>query len=83
MASGARRRSSGARATEASEDSGEEGGAMAVVEVVAGFEVLLLPGLAVEQAGVEQAVGGVEHPDGEEHGDDGGEREGGCGWRRR
>jgi hypothetical protein len=37
---------------------GEEGFAVAMVEVVAGFEGVL----------VEEAVGGVERPDGEEHG---------------
>jgi hypothetical protein len=55
------------------QNSREEGGAVAVVEVVAGFEVLLVWGLAVEEASVEKAVGGVEHPDSDEHRQDGGE----------
>ena len=46
---------------------GKEEAAMTVVKVVAGFEVLLLPRLAVEQPRVEKAVGGVEHPHGDKH----------------
>ena len=45
-----------------------------MVEVVAGFEMLLLSRLAVDQARVEQPVGGIQHPDGDEHRDDGRER---------
>ena len=52
------------------EDAGEEGGAVAVVEEVAGFEGVGLGGL-----GVEETVGGVEHPDGDGHGEGGGEGE--------
>jgi hypothetical protein len=55
------------------QNSCEKGSAVAVMEVVAGFEVLLARRLAVEEASVEEAVGGVEHPDGDEHGEDGGE----------
>ena len=44
----------------------EEGAAMAMMETVALFE--LGRGLAAgKRAGVEEAVGGVEHPDGDEH----------------
>src|SRR5260370_16542381 len=49
-------------------DSGEESGAVAMVEAVAGFE----DGL-VSRLGVEEAVGGVERPDGDEHGEEGGD----------
>jgi hypothetical protein len=49
------------------EDSGEEEGAVAVVKVVAGFEVSKEVRLGVESAGVHEAVGGVERPDGEGH----------------
>jgi hypothetical protein len=49
----------------------KEGAAMAVVEVVSGFEMLLLPGLAVERASVEEAISSVEHPHGDEHRGDG------------
>ena len=52
----------------AGEDCGEEGGGVAVVEEVAGFKVGGVEGVGEELAGVEEAVGGVEHPDGEEHG---------------
>jgi hypothetical protein len=55
------------------EDSCKEEGAVTMMEVVTGFEMLFLSGLAVEQASVEKAVGGVEHPDGDEHGEDGGD----------
>jgi len=47
---------------------------MAMVEVVARFEVRLTPALAVERARVQQTVGGIEHPDGDEHREDGGQR---------
>ena len=47
------------------EDAGEEGSAVVVMEVVTGFEGVL----------VEETVGGVESPDGEKHGEDGGDRE--------
>ena len=47
------------------DDSGEEGFAMLMVKVMAGFESVL----------VEEAVGGVEAPDGEEHGEDRGDGE--------
>ena len=50
------------------EDSGEEDGSVAVVEVVAGFEVSEEVGLSVKGAGVHESVGGVEGPDGEGHG---------------
>jgi hypothetical protein len=61
-------------------DDGEEAGAVLVVEAVAGFEVRVVVWRAwevdiwdvdvdvnVEDAGVEEAVGGVDHPDGYEH----------------
>ena len=38
------------------------------MEEVAAFEVGGVEGVGEELAGVEEAVGGVEHPDGEEHG---------------
>ena len=41
--------------------------AMAMVKVVTRFEVRFTPALAVERASVQQTVGGIEHPDGEEH----------------
>lgn len=45
-----------------------------------GFEVGLRRGMAiertgVEEAGIEQTVGGVEHPDGDKHGQNGGDGE--------
>jgi hypothetical protein len=52
------------------EDASEEGGAVAMVEEVARFEGVGLGGL-----GVEETVGGVEHPHGDGHGERGGERE--------
>jgi len=55
------------------EDSGEEGCAMAVVEVVASFEVFVMGRIDVEEAGVHQAIGGVEHPDGDGHCERGGD----------
>jgi len=57
------------------DDAGEEGGAMTVVEVMAGFEVFFGRVAGVEEAGVQEAVGGVEHPDGDGHGEGGGEGE--------
>jgi hypothetical protein len=39
-----------------------------VMEEVTGFEVGGVEGVGEELAGVQEAVGGVEHPDGEEHG---------------
>jgi hypothetical protein len=53
------------------EDSSEEGGAVAVVEVVARFEVCEEVRLCFEDACVHQAVGCVEGPDGEGHGERG------------
>jgi len=58
------------------ENSGEEGGSVVVVKVVAGFEVfggvdLKLNEMNIHQTGVHQAIGGVEHPDGDGHGEDG------------
>jgi hypothetical protein len=50
----------------AEEDDGEEAAAMLVVEAVAGFEIGIL--MDVERARVKEAVGGVDHPDGYEHG---------------
>ena len=44
-------------------DSGEEGGAVAVVEVVLGFEAFVMGRVDVEEAGVHQAIGGAEDPD--------------------
>jgi hypothetical protein len=41
------------------EDSGEEGRAVAVVEVVAGFKVPVVGGVDVEEPRVHQAIGGV------------------------
>jgi hypothetical protein len=47
-------------------DDDEEGAAMAMMEAMTLLE--LGRGLAAgEWAGVEQAIGGVEHPDGDEH----------------
>jgi hypothetical protein len=47
-----------------------------VMKVMTRFEVVFLQGPAiertcVEKAGVKEAVGGVEHPDRDEHGEDG------------
>jgi hypothetical protein len=56
------------------EDSDKEGGAVAVVKVVASFEVFRRDGvdqMGVHEAGVHQTIGGVEHPDGYGHGQDG------------
>ena len=55
-------------------DSVEEEGPVAMVEVVAGFEVaeemrLGVEGAGVHEAGVHQTIGGVERPDGEGHGE--------------
>ena len=50
------------------ENSTEKGGAVAVVEVVAGFEVFLATGVDVEEPGIHEAISGVEHPDGDGHG---------------
>jgi hypothetical protein len=55
------------------EDSGEEEGAVAMMEVVAGFEVVRLCGGGVHQVGIHQTIGGVEHPDGDGHGEGGGD----------
>lgn len=52
----------------AKDDDGKEGATMAMVEVVASFEVVG----GVGTGGVEEAVAGVEHPDGKEHGHQGG-----------
>ena len=49
-------------------DDGEEAGGVAVMEEVARFEVVGVEGVGEEGAGVEEAVGGVERPDAEEHG---------------
>jgi hypothetical protein len=49
-------------------DSGEKGCAVAIVEAVAGFE-----GGVAGRLGVEDAIGCVERPDGDEHGERGGE----------
>ena len=51
---------------------------MAVVEVVASFEVLVMGWVGVEdagihQTGIHQTIGGVEHPDGDDHGERGGD----------
>ena len=51
------------------ENSREEGFAVAVMKVVTGFEVFA--GYGVHQTGVHQAICGVEHPDGNGHGEDG------------
>ncbi len=55
------------------QDSGEEGGAVAMVEEVAGFEVFVMGGVGLEEARVHQAIGSVEHPDGDGHGKCGGD----------
>ena len=55
------------------EDSEEEGGTVTVMEVVAGFEALIVGGVGVEETRVHQAIGGVEHPDGDGHGQSGSE----------
>ncbi len=74
----------------AEQDDGEEGGAVLVVEAVTGFEVgwgdegfgdARFGGASVgdgrvEDAGVEEAVGCIDHPDGHEHGGEGGPGEG-------
>jgi hypothetical protein len=57
------------------EDSGEEEGAVTVVEVVAGFEIVRLGGRGVHLTCIHETIGGVEHPDGDGHGEDGGDRE--------
>ena len=75
MAAGSRCGRSSGEGDGGEEDSGEEGGAVAVVEVVAGFEVCVEWGGSSRSAGVQQTVGGVEHPDGEGHGEGGGEGE--------
>lgn len=54
------------------EDAGEEGGAVSVVEAVADFKGVVVDGLGVEEASVHEAVGGVEHPDSDGHGEGGG-----------
>ena len=51
-------------------DSDDEGAAVAMVEVVAGFERSCVERVFGEQACVEKPVGDVQHPDGEEHGED-------------
>jgi hypothetical protein len=57
------------------EDSQQEGGAVVVVEVVAGFELFVVADCVdVEDTGVHQTIGGVEHPDGESHGQCGSDR---------
>ena len=45
------------------DDEGEEARAVVMVEAVAGFEVRRSGGWC-QETGVEQAVGGVDHPDG-------------------
>jgi hypothetical protein len=42
-----------------------------MVEVVAGFEALFVGECGVGEAGVQQTIGGVEHPYGYGHGEDG------------
>jgi hypothetical protein len=49
------------------EDSREEGGTVAVVEVVAGFEALGVVWVGVKETRVHEAIGSVEHPDGDGH----------------
>jgi hypothetical protein len=53
-------------------NSGEEGGAVAVMEVVPSFEAFVMGRVDVERANIHQAIGGVEDPDCEGHGDGGG-----------
>ncbi len=53
---------------EGEEDGDTEGAAVTVMEVVAGFEVFVASWAGVEETRVHQAIGGVEHPDGEGHG---------------
>jgi hypothetical protein len=55
------------------EDSGEEGGSVAVVEVVAGFEACVVSWVGIEELRVHEAIGGVEHPYGDGHGQSGSE----------
>jgi hypothetical protein len=61
----------------AEEDEGEEAGAVVVVEAVAGFEIGVrvvrvedagVEKSGIEGAGIEEAICGVDHPDGDEHG---------------
>jgi hypothetical protein len=49
-------------------DAGEECAAMAIVKEVTRFEVSV--GDGSDEAGIEKAVGDVEHPDSEKHGND-------------
>jgi hypothetical protein len=58
------------------QNSCEEGAAVSMVEVMARFEMMFLRSSIVErtsiqQAGIKKTVGGVEHPDRDEHGDNG------------
>ena len=50
------------------DDSSEEGSAVAVVKVMAGFEVFSMA--RIEKTGVHQTISGVKHPDGYGHGED-------------
>jgi hypothetical protein len=53
------------------EDCGEEGRAVAMVEEVTGFEVFVMCRVHVKEARVQDAIAGVEHPDGDRHRDGG------------
>jgi hypothetical protein len=52
-------------------NSGEESGAVAVVEVVPGFETFVMGWIDIKEASIHQAISGVENPDCEGHGDGG------------
>ena len=56
------------------ENSTEKRSAVTVVKVVAGFEVFLATRVGVEEAGIHEAISGVEHPDSDGHGQSGRER---------
>jgi hypothetical protein len=55
----------------AEEYSSEEGGAIAVVEEVTSLQPFVAGGIDVQYASVHEAIGSVEHPDGDGHGDGG------------
>jgi hypothetical protein len=66
----------------AQEEHALEDAAMLIVEEVARLELFVQIGVegnvvsvVLEEAGVEQAIGCVEHPDGDRHGEDGGRGE--------
>jgi hypothetical protein len=60
-------REQGCQGDGSEEKPGEEGASVAMVEVMAGFEESGVERVFGEQARIEEPIGNVERPDGEEH----------------